>query len=606
VKKKLIYLFLALVFLASSWSLLHPKFFRVHDYTHAARIVEMSQALRDGHFPVRWTKNFGFGYGMPLFEFYAPLPFYLGSFFYLLGLDVVICIKLLFLICNFLTLLGAYKLGVKLFNKKAGVLMAAALTMAPYRAMNLFIRGALSEAWGMMALPWILFGLVKVINKEKRGWLTFVLGLVMLMLSHNITTMIFLPFVVLFAVLYIVSLVIKQDHNYLKKGQGELRSKRRYPRVKIRFKEIFRTLFQVVLNIIFAASLSAFYLFPAFLEKSFTKVEETILGGYFNYQLHSLYIRQFFRPNWGYEGGSTWGPDDQISFFLGYGQLFGLALVLILLLIGFIRLLLRKEKISLLEKLLSIFNFNNKERSILKYNLFFLGSVCFLFVGALYMTLVKSAWIWKLIPVFEFIQFPWRFMSVAIVFLSLAIGFIATKINKSFHQLTLFLVLLVAILLSNFYYFRPEKYLDDANDFYYTDEKIIQSNMSEILPDYIPSEMAKKLKPPQSLIMNEDLSEENYEILVDKTHEKLVKVNFSEETELDFALADYPGWQAEIDGEDVEHGLGEIGNIKITVPAGDSLVGARFGYTNVRLISDLISAGAWVLLLGLLVEVKRK
>ncbi|MFH2118621.1 MAG: hypothetical protein ABII10_02715, partial [Candidatus Paceibacterota bacterium] len=53
--------FLILIFLASSWSLFSPKFFRIHDYTHAGRIAEMARALSDGHFPVRWTQNFGFG-----------------------------------------------------------------------------------------------------------------------------------------------------------------------------------------------------------------------------------------------------------------------------------------------------------------------------------------------------------------------------------------------------------------------------------------------------------------------------------------------------------------------------------------------------------------
>jgi hypothetical protein len=40
---------------------------------------EMERSLQRFEFPVRWSANFGFGYGMPLFNFYAPLPYYLGQ-----------------------------------------------------------------------------------------------------------------------------------------------------------------------------------------------------------------------------------------------------------------------------------------------------------------------------------------------------------------------------------------------------------------------------------------------------------------------------------------------------------------------------------------------
>src|SRR5688572_3917950 len=96
---------LVLVALASSWSLFKPGFFRVHDYVHAARIAEMTRALQEGQFPVRWSGNFGYGYGMPLFEFYAPLPFYVGAGLYWLGLPIVTVLKVLWIGVSVLTLL---------------------------------------------------------------------------------------------------------------------------------------------------------------------------------------------------------------------------------------------------------------------------------------------------------------------------------------------------------------------------------------------------------------------------------------------------------------------------------------------------------------------
>ena len=71
-RKLLVSLSLLLVIVASSWALLKPGMFDVHDFIHGVRITEMTSALQEGQFPVRWSQNFGYGYGMPLFEFYAP------------------------------------------------------------------------------------------------------------------------------------------------------------------------------------------------------------------------------------------------------------------------------------------------------------------------------------------------------------------------------------------------------------------------------------------------------------------------------------------------------------------------------------------------------
>src|SRR3989344_4665537 len=80
------HLILALALVAAlvvaSWAAFVPGFFRVHDFTHGARIAEYAQAFGEGQFPVRWSGNFGYGYGMPAFQFYAPLPYAVSSLAY--------------------------------------------------------------------------------------------------------------------------------------------------------------------------------------------------------------------------------------------------------------------------------------------------------------------------------------------------------------------------------------------------------------------------------------------------------------------------------------------------------------------------------------------
>ncbi|MBU0578846.1 hypothetical protein KKE34_01330 [Patescibacteria group bacterium] len=562
-KNFLVGLSLLAIIIASSWALAHDQFFRVHDYVHAARVIEMHRALGDGQFPVRWSENFGYGYGMPLFEFYAPLPYYLGAVLHWFGFSVLTAVKLLFLFSAIFTTWGSYKLGSKLFGRTAGVLTAAAITLAPYRAVNLFVRGALSEAWGIMAMPWVLLGILQVIRQKKNGWKTLTLSLVMLMLSHNIMTMLFVPLSLLFTVLYLgyYKWVIHKNKN------SEL-----------------KTLLKVSGSLLLAAGLSSFYLFPALLEKNLTKVG-SIFSGYFHYSHHFLYIRQFFQLNWGFEG-SAWGPDDGISFFLGWGQWLGLGVLGLLFLVR-------------------VFKYKKWQKIITDKKLVLAVLLALLFGLSLFMAILKSKSLWDALPGLSFAQFPWRFLGVGIIFLGLLVGMSASLIKQRWQRY-LWTVVLLVILLFNAKLFAPKEFLTNAQDFYYTQEDLIEREMSGILPDYIPAQMAEKLIPPKKLAWCEAGCQEQIEVLIDRSHENLIKTKFNQEQIVEFAVADFPGWKVELDGQRFEKQQGELGNIVVKVPGGEHLVGLLLTQTPTRLFFDVVSIISLLIFAYLTIEIREK
>lgn len=561
IKNYFVISFLVIIFLASSWSLLQPGFFRAHDYVHGARIAEMTRALQDGHFPVRWSENFGYGFGMPLFEFYAPLPFYFGSFFYWLGLDLVLTIKLLFIVSNIISLWGAYKLGKSLFGNRGGILLSAAFTLAPYRAVNLFVRGAISEAWGIMALPWILYGIIKIIKGEKKsGLITLVLGLVTLMLSHNLTTLMFVPFSFIFAIGYL--LTIEKNRNKIK-----------------------TLLTRIIGGYLLAGGISAFYMLPAFVEKKFTQID-TILGGYFHYSNHFLYIRQFFYPNWGY-GGSAWGPDDDISFFLGYGQLFAI----IISLFAFIYLI--KEKKLLTDK---------KYRD---YKFYLYPLIIILMGLSLFMTILKSKFLWDTLPLLNFIQFPWRFLSVSITFVAMITAFNLKLFKNIVMKLFYFLIIFWIIILGNFHYFRPEKLMADPTALYYENQDKIKINMSDVLKDYMPIQMSLKGNQLKQQYREFKLPE-NTTVQINKTQEKLYSFDLKQDQLVEFPIADFIGWKVEIDGQTVQSITAESGLLSANIPAGKHQVGIYFGHSQIRLIADIISSISIIVFFYLIIDYKKE
>lgn len=545
-----------LILLATNWALINPHLFPLHDYVHGARIAEMARGLAEGQVPVRWSSNFGYGYGMPLFEFYAPLPYYVGASLYMVGVPLSLSIKLLFVLCSLGTAVGAYKLGSSLWGRTAGLLVASAYTLAPYRAVNLYIRGALGEAFGMMALPWVLYACLLVWQRKPRAWLLLTTSLVVLFLSHNLVTMMAIPTIVIWAV-----------------GQGLLQRQKRVGRA------FWLGLGQIAASALLAAVLAAFYLAPAFLEKHYTKVDSLITTGYFDYHLHFLYIRQFFNPIWKY-GGSGWGADDGFSFFFGWGQWAGLLMTF--------SLLIARGR-----------GWLTKQRRFLGQLLLIGG----LLASSLLLTTFKTEFIWQTIPVFTYIQFPWRFLSIATLCIALLVGAGLTQLS-AWQRRTLGAVL-IGVLLLNAWYFRPEKYLENDDALYYADARRIRTEMSGILPDFIPAQVWDKVatQPNDDQILfcaGQDACQFENQTVVSHGHEKLITVSLPNEQVVSLAIAGFPGWVTEVDGVGTDWSTDQRGLISLRVPAGTHTIGAWFGQTQVRAAADLTTGLALLIFCTLL------
>ena len=117
-----------LVLILSFWAirpLLTFGFFPIHDNTQVVRVQQMASALQDGQFPVRWVRDLGYGYGYPLFNFYAPLVYYVGAFFNLIGFNSLIATKMMMGLGVLLAGVFMYFLAREFWGKIGGI--AAAL-----------------------------------------------------------------------------------------------------------------------------------------------------------------------------------------------------------------------------------------------------------------------------------------------------------------------------------------------------------------------------------------------------------------------------------------------------------------------------------------------
>src|ERR1035437_4105520 len=124
--------FIFLLSLVTVTPFLHAGFFPIHDNTQVQRVFEMAKSLRGGMFPVRWVADLGFGFGYPIFNFYAPLAYYVGSIINFLGFDPLFSTKLMMVLGIMLSGFSMYLLAKEIWGKHGGVISALLYVFVPY------------------------------------------------------------------------------------------------------------------------------------------------------------------------------------------------------------------------------------------------------------------------------------------------------------------------------------------------------------------------------------------------------------------------------------------------------------------------------------------
>src|ERR1700704_5899236 len=125
------------------WPLFTADYFSHQDDVQTIRLYEMDQCIKDRQFPCRWVPDLGGGYGYPLFNYYAPLPYYIGEIFYLPTGNIFFAAKMMFLIPFLGSFIFMYLLGSKLWGQAGGSLSAIFYSYVPYHALDMYVRGAM-------------------------------------------------------------------------------------------------------------------------------------------------------------------------------------------------------------------------------------------------------------------------------------------------------------------------------------------------------------------------------------------------------------------------------------------------------------------------------
>lgn len=532
-------------------------YFKMHDDLQMMRQLEMEKCFLDLQIPCRWVPDMGYGFGFPLFNYYPPLPYLVGELFRLVSFSFADTVKIVFLLSFILSGVAMYFFSKEFFlpagrqvAKWGGVLSSIFYIWAPYHAVDVYVRGAMNEAWAFVWFPLILWTGYRLLKSEEKKITRWVIGLALswagLFLSHNLMVLIFTP---IFGI-WILFFLLRE------KNWGKIIS--------------------LVKSGALALGLTTFFTLPAILEQKYVQVD-TLVNGYYEYIAHFATFNQLFISRfWGY-GPSVWLENDGMPFQIGHIHWILSLVIFVVLAVLFLRKKLNPKLHTTYFILLS-----------------------FILVGwfAAFMAHSRSTFIWQLIPALKFVQFPWRFLTMVTFSFSFIAGSLVLFIPKKFIYWVVG-VLSLGLVIFNWNYFLPdggkmgplsdkEKFAGAAWD--------LQRTAG--IFDYLPVGAVTAPKEPRRALLEVMKGEVNTEDLKIGTNKASLSVSvISDKATVRLGIFKFPNWKAFVDGKEVETYIPKDemwGRMYIEVPKGEHKIALRLFNTPLRTTSNIISLVAWI------------
>ena len=529
---------LILIIVPTFFFFLRPNiYWNMHDDMQIIRQLEMEKCLIDGQIPCRWSPDLGFGYGYPLFNFYPPLPYFIGEIFRVFGFSFVATVKLTVILQIISSAFAMYLLASTIFGNIGGLISAIFYAYAPYRAVNIFVRGAMNEAWASVFFPLIFYFSRKLIIDKKFSIKNFIflsLSISGLLLSHNPMALTFIPFVGVWCIFWLINQ-----------------------------KSIFYKIATLSVSALLGLSTTAFYTIPVLLESKYVQIESMFIN-YYHYSVHFVSFNQLFLSNFWGDGPSVWGTNDGMPFMIGY-----IHWILPALLIIFSIYFLYKKT-----------NINIAKITIL------IGLMGFF---AALMTHQKSGLLWQYITPIQKIQFPWRFLSHSSFLLALSTGALGVfAINKKY----LIIISIIIVIVLNWSHFTPITY-GPITDTQKLSGIAWQNQITSGIYDYLPKTASTAAKTEAKPIIDEiNIDTKYYEIsgLKTGTDWSIFNINLQKEANIYLARLAYPGWKITDYGKNIDYKIEPIlGRLNITLPVGQHQIYLKLVNTPTRTICNIIS-----------------
>lgn len=533
----------------------------VDTFLHLYRLPHFDALLSAGVVYPRWWPAMIYGYGFPQLNFYSPLAYYVIQAFHGLGFSLLAAYKLYWIGGVFLAAAGMYGWLRDVAGRLAGATAALAYVASPFFVYEIYQRAGLSQYAGYVVAPFAFWFLQRSIAQPARraDQLAAALAIGALIAAHNVTALIVVPFLMLYALALLLA--------HLPAAPGAIA------------RAAWHALWPAVLGL----ALAAWYWLPALGETRFIQVERVTQSGVLSYADHFVRLGELFSGALFYDALQL-NRQPPRSFHL---------LVLVLLVVGVLRALWRRERSNLVHAFVAVVTL----------------------VVSIFMMLPQSTPVWENVPLIKMVQFPHRFWGVASLWLAPAAAFGVVALAEVLRATRWRAALLAAIFLAIPLYSAPWSYkpftpvtsptLADSVRYEFESGLLGLSTAAEYLPTAVralptvdnwhvalrANRLITGTLPAGAVATPIAFTPLTQALTVE------TPVPFTAE----FAIFYFPGWQASLDGVPVPvtasapHGL-----ISFPVPAGTHTVQVAFTTTPLRRVGSaltLAAASVWLIVL---------
>jgi hypothetical protein len=587
-------------------------FWGAHDARHDAYFIfQYDNAVQDGIWLPSWGPDWAFGYGYPFWIVYGPLATFVGELFHHFGgLGFEESVKAVLGLSVLLSGLAMYGFVRSWLGRNAGLVAAVAYMAIPYHLVDVYVRAAMAESVALIFLPLALWGFRETVMRPR---LAAIIGAAFayaaIMWTSNLVALVFTPGLALYVfVLWLWRVRDERrktdDRRPTTDDQGPI--------------PVIRPLLFAAVAFALGLGLSAAFFIPALIEQRYINQTQWF-GKYYDPFQHFVYFFQLLNPAWGF-GISQPGPDDIAQGAMSY-QLGAAATLL-----------------SLIALLLAGRQPPGRRREIWFWSAWAAVSI--------FLTLGVSAFAWRYVPIVRFAQFPWRYLMLAILPLSILPGSLiadcglriaSSSIGGTLgvrNRLWPALILAILLLLSSAAYFKVEMREPTKEQgpvsmaalmrFQRTSDEMTGVT-TWVDPTRIPnwSPLADEWEAGRNVVTRADYSR----IPQDKTlavnaegmgsqHDQIWYYAEAPDQMITFNRFWYPGWNAYLlDGKDgkpiqrleVRREEGPLARVVVPVPPGQGYILLRFEDTPLRATAKAITLGTLAVIVVLaIVQVGRR
>jgi 6-pyruvoyl-tetrahydropterin synthase related domain len=532
-----------------------------HDgFLHVQRLIALEEVIRQGTPFTRWLPDLGYGYGQPLLLYYAPLAYLPALAARFLGAGYVMSFEISSGLALVLSALAMYVLARSVFGPVAATVAAIAYAVLPYQLVDIYVRGVLAESWAFVWLPLCAWCLIRAWADGRPGWIVgLALAVAGLVLTHNVTALLFLPALAALGVLLHLT------------SRGE------------RCRAQFRWIAAMALGL----ALSAWFWLPALVDRDLVQIGAT---------LEPELFASFFVRGW---------PPFRLEPLFDYERPVSTALGSPIF----------WPQVGLVQVVVTIAGAAAAVRTSGLRRAVAIWAILLAFGGYL-MQLRPLAGLYDLVPLLAFVQFPWRLLALVGLGSAILAGVMVEALSARAAIRGVFAAAIVgASLVTAVARLDPE--MVPVNERILSIESIARIELAEYglgtthSGEYLPvssgqrnaSRFRKTLieagsgDAGQESTQASDLQIERLDWRPDRVW---IEVSAATPERLILHQFAFPGWRAWVDGVPVSiEQAGELGLQAVDVPAGRHTVEVAWTWTPIRTVAAVISSLALALLVPL-------